>query len=412
MENGLSLLKDVKEAMMEFKQKACVIYSITALFMALMYSYKGVEWVNEKYEMFFKRGDTSSPVYIALIYSALLLLVAVTVSKLCEKRRYFLYGSMFMLISLFYFFKSFLEEGTYLAITSPTTPIIYLLMLVIFIGMNNDIWDLIVKYLPVLIIVHMLLIISEYATLVAEHGVVVVGNSSLIFYYVSLFWCSVVYLSDRILQGEGIGIGQLILIGFNVIFAVIINSRSWIIQACLVGIVVYLVGSTKHTIRTKVFRVLLLILAGYIILQILNKYFPNSMILLYNKLGQNSRSHQYTEIAKASTVCGWILGNGATAVYYDSAQGYISNIDNQYIFISFHYGLIFMLMWLMPQIIIFFRVLKTRWVNIIALLPLVCWFMALGGLSIFNVVYCDLKQTLMMLYMGHIFSLTYDGGSK
>ena len=397
---------------MEFKQKACVIYSITALFMALMYSYKGVEWVNEKYEMFFKRGDTSSPVYIALIYSALLLLVAVTVSKLCEKRRYFLYGSMFMLISLFYFFKSFLEEGTYLAITSPTTPIIYLLMLVIFIGMNNDIWDLIVKYLPVLIIVHVLLLISEYATLVAEHGVVVVGNSSLIFYYVSLFWCSVVYLSDRILQGKGIGIGQLILIGFNVIFAVIINSRSWIIQACLVGIVVYLVGSTKHTIRTKVFRVLLLILAGYIILQILNKYFPNSMILLYNKLGQNSRSHQYAEIAKASTVCGWILGNGATAVYYDSAQGYISNIDNQYIFISFHYGLIFMLMWLMPQIIIFFRVLKTRWVNIIALLPLVCWFMALGGLSIFNAVYCDLKQTLMMLYMGHVFSLTYDGGDS
>lgn len=391
---------------MEFKQKkACVVYSIAALFIALIYSYKDAKWINEKYAMFFKRGDTSSPVYIALIYSALLLLIVVALSKLCESRRNFLYGSMFVLVSLFYFLKSFFEEGTYLAITSPTTPIIYLLTLAIFIGMDNDIWDLLEKCLPLLIIAHVVLLIYEYVTLVAEHGVVVVGNSSLIFYYVSLFWCSVIYLSDRILQDKRIELVQLVLIGFNIIFAVIINSRSWIIQSCFVGVAVYLLGSAKHSICIKVIRVLLLILTGYVIMQILNKYFPNSMILLYNKLGQNSRSHQYVEIAKASTVFGWIFGNGATAVYHDSAQGYISNIDNQYIFISFHYGLIFMLMWLIPQILTFFKILKAREVKIIAVLPLLCWFMALGGLSIFNVVYCDLKQTIMMLYMGHILSL-------
>ena len=398
---------------MEFKQKkACVIYAIAALFIALVYSYKDATWVNEKYAMFFKRGDTSSPVYIVLIYSALFLLIIVAVSKLCENRRYFLYGAMFVLISFFYLSKSFIEEGAYLAITSPTTPIIYLLTLAIFIGMDKDIWTELEKCLPLLIVAHMLLLIYEYVTLVAEHGVVVVGNSSLIFYYVSLFWCAVVYLSDRMIHNKGIGLCQLVLIGFIVVFAVIINSRSWIIQSCLVGVVAYLAGSTKHNFRAKIIRLLLLILVVYLILQILNKYFPSSMILLYNKLGQNSRSHQYFEIAKASTFFGWLFGNGATAVYYDSAQGYIANIDNQYIFISFHYGIVFMLMWLIPQIVTFLRVLKSRRVKIIALLPLLCWFMALGGLSIFNVVYCDLKQTLMMLYMGHVFSLTYDGGGS
>ena len=49
-------------------QKVCVVYSIIALFMALIYSYKDSKWVNEKYAMFFKRGDTSSMVYIILIY--------------------------------------------------------------------------------------------------------------------------------------------------------------------------------------------------------------------------------------------------------------------------------------------------------------------------------------------------------
>ena len=58
-------------------KKVCVVYSIIALFMALIYSYKDSKWVNEKYAMFFKRGDTSSMVYIILIYSALIFLTIV-----------------------------------------------------------------------------------------------------------------------------------------------------------------------------------------------------------------------------------------------------------------------------------------------------------------------------------------------
>ena len=289
-------------------------------------------------------------------------------------------------------------------------PLIYLMILTLFIGMEDDIWESIEKCLLPIIVIHIILLVYEYITLVAEHGVVVVGNSSLIFYYVSLFWCSVVYLSNRIIQNDGIGPGQLTLIGFNIVFAVVINSRSWIIQSCLVGIVTYLVGSTKHNIRTKIVRMLLLALVAYLIFQILNSYFPNSMTLLYDKLGQNSRSHQYTEIVQASSILGWIVGNGASAVYYDSAQGYISNIDNQYIFISFHYGVVFMLMWLSPQLVVAYKVLKDKSVKKIAILPILCWFMALGGLSIFNVVYCDLKQAIVMLFCGHALSLTCHGG--
>lgn len=391
-------------------KKVCVVYSIIALFMALIYSYKDSKWVNEKYAMFFKRGDTSSMVYIILIYSALIFLTIVSISLLCKNRKYFLYGAIFILISFFYFAKSFFEESVYLALTSPTMPLIYLMILTLFIGMEDDIWESIEKCLLPIIVIHIILLVYEYITLVVEHGVVVVGNSSLIFYYVSLFWCSVVYLSNRIIQNDGIGPGQLTLIGFNIVFAVVINSRSWIIQSCLVGIVTYLVGSTKHNIRTKIVRMLLLALVAYLIFQILNSYFPNSMTLLYDKLGQNSRSHQYTEIVQASSILGWIVGNGASAVYYDSAQGYISNIDNQYIFISFHYGVVFMLMWLSPQLVVAYKVLKDKSVKKIAILPILCWFMALGGLSIFNVVYCDLKQAIVMLFCGHALSLTCHGG--
>ena len=396
---------------MGFKQKrGCVLYAIIALFLALAHSYKNAIWVNEQYAMYFKRGDTSTPIYLMLVYSALLVIFIVAVTKICENRTHFLYGAILILTILFYFVKSLLEEGVYSAFTSPTTPLVYLLILAIFIGADDEIWASIRMCLSFLIVGYICLLGYEYVTLVARYGIVVVGNSSLIYYYVSLFWCSTIYLTDRILQKKNIGLRQILLMGFNIVFAVIINSRSWIIQSCLVAVVIYLFGTTQRSIRTKVLRLLLLFLGGYIILQLLNNYFSTNLIFLSDKLGRDSRSHQYTDIAVASSFWGWLFGNGAGAVYYDSTQGYISNIDNQYVFVAFHYGLIVLLQWLGPQLVTLFSVVKTGTVRLIAILPLVCWFMALGGLSVFNVVYCDVKQLMLVLYMGHILSLNNHGG--
>ena len=318
-------------------------------------------------------------------------------------KRYLLYGNS-------HFVKSLLEEGVYSAFTSPTTSLVYLFILAIFIGADDEIWASIRMCLPFLIVGYICLLGYEYVTLVSRYGIVVVGNSSLIYYYVSLFWCSTIYLTDRILQKKNIGLRQILLMGFNIVFAVIINSRSWIIQSCLVAVVIYLFGTTQRNIRTKVLRLLLLLLGGYIILQLLNNYFSMNLIFLSDKLGRDSRSHQYTDIVAASSFLGWLFGNGAGAVYYDSTQGYISNIDNQYVFVAFHYGLIVLLQWLGPQLVTLFSVVKTGTVRLIAILPLVCWFMALGGLSVFNVVYCDVKQLMLVLYMGHILSLNNHGG--
>jgi hypothetical protein len=396
---------------MEFKlKKDSIIYAITALFTALVYSYKDAVWVNEKYAMYFERGDTTTPIYLLLAHSALLIVFIVGVKKICKNKKYFLYGFLFFLTISFYFAKSFLEDGVYSALTSPTTPIVYLLSLAFFVGMDDKIWNAVRKCLPVLIVAYICLLIYSYMSLLNRYGAVVVGNSSLIFYYVALFWCSIIYLTDRILQKEDIGLFQQLLIAFNIVFAVIINSRSWTIQSCLVAIVVYLFGTTQHSIRAKVLRILLLITAGFLILQLLDNYFSTSLDFFIEKIGRDSRSHQYADIASASSLEGWIFGNGAQAVYYESAQGFIANIDNQYIFIAFHYGVVVLLQWLAPQVMALFSIVKNRKIRLIAALPIICWFMALGGLSIFNGVYCDLKNLMIMLYMGHVMSLNNNGG--
>ena len=382
-----------------------ILYSMIALFVALVYSYKDSTWVNEIYAMYFKRGNTSSLVYIALLYSALLIIILISFKEICKKKSDFIFSFILISATIFYFVKSFLDDGFYLAITSPTTPLVYLIVLAVFSGKQQIIWQTVKKILPWIICGHVGVLVYEYFMLVYEHGVVVVGNSSLIFYFVSLFWCSVVYLTDWIANGNVLKVYHLMLLGFLIIFSVIINSRSWIIQSCIISICLYLLASSNISIRKRIIRALVFVGVFFIIWELLNNTFSNSLMLLFEKFGQDSRSHQYRDIFRAFNTGTWLWGNGALATYYDSAQGYISNIDNQYLFIIFHYGLAMLVLWLAPQLIGAYKIWKNKNVPKVTLLPIVCWFMALGGLSVFNGVYCDFKQVILMLYIGRMLSL-------
>ncbi|WP_317318818.1 hypothetical protein, partial [Gemmiger formicilis] len=64
----------------------CTRYAIIALFIALIYSYKNAVWVNEQYAAYFKRGDTSTPIYMMLVYSALIAIVFASVPRICKNR--------------------------------------------------------------------------------------------------------------------------------------------------------------------------------------------------------------------------------------------------------------------------------------------------------------------------------------
>ena len=213
-------------------RRDCVIYAMIALFIALVYSYKNAVWVNEQYAMYFKRGDTSTPIYMMLVYSALIAMFFASIPRICKNRWHFLYGAFLILTVMFYFVKALLEEGVYSALTSPTTPLVYLLSLAVFVGMDDKVWDAVRRILPLLVIAYICLLIYEYIMLVARYGIVVVGNSSIIYFYVSLFWCTVIYLTDRILCNENIGLLQVLLIGFNIIFAVVIKKLDYSVMYC------------------------------------------------------------------------------------------------------------------------------------------------------------------------------------
>ena len=398
-------------------RKFGVRYVLIALFIAIVYSFRSAYWTTGIYGAVYKRADTSSYVYLFLVYSALIMTVVLGIWQIPRSKDTGLFALSFSGIVGVYFLKTIIDDGVYAALTNPTTPLVYLLVLAIYIGMQDELWMIVEKMLPLFIVCFLGLLVYEYIILFNQYGVTIIGNSSIIYYFVDLFWCVTIYLTCRILCGRKLKWYHLFLLVALIIIAAVINSRSWIIQACIVTVGLYLFAPSRLKASDKIKRILAIAVISLIAWRILNTYFGGYLSNLFNKIGNDSRSHQYSDIFSASSSMGWIFGNGALTTYADSRHGgEITSIDNQYLFVAFHYGAIVLMMWLIPQVKICFGALRK--LPLIALLPVLCWFMALGGLSVFNAIYCDLKQVVVMLYIGHILSLCesrkleYNGGSS
>ena len=97
---------------------------------------------------------------------------------------------------VFYFSKMLLEDGLYSIIASPTTPLVYLVSLAVFVGMDDGIWNAVRRILPILIIAYICLLGYEYITLVARYGVVVVGK-----FFADLLLCILVLVFSSLFDG-------------------------------------------------------------------------------------------------------------------------------------------------------------------------------------------------------------------
>ena len=406
----LFIPNDIKEAcaMRINPRKFGVRYILIALFIAIVYSFRSADWTTGIYGAVYKRANTSSSVYLFLVYSALIMTVLLGIKHISRSKDTGLYALSLSGIVGVYFLKTIVDDGVYAALTNPTTPLVFLLVLAIYIGMQDELWMLVEKMLPIFIVCFLGLLAYEYIMLFNQHGVTIIGNSSVIYYYVDLFWCVTVYLTCRILRGRELKWYHLFLLVVLIVVATVINSRSWIIQACIVTVGLYLFAPSRLEASDKIKRILAISVISLIAWRILNTYFSGYLSNLFDKIGNDSRSHQYGDIFGASSPIGWLFGNGALATYADSRHGgEIASIDNQYLFVAFHYGAIVLMMWLIPQVKICLSTLKK--LPLIAILPVLCWFMALGGLSVFNAIYCHLKQVVVMLYIGHVLSLCESG---
>lgn len=383
--------------------KMGVYYILAMLFLSLAYSYRNASWVLSVYGAAYKYANTSSFLYISIIYSVLIVTILLSFAQIRALKVSCIFALVLLATVGFYFVRSILEDGVYSALTNVTSPIGYLFVLAIYIGMQDYLWKAVKKIIPWIIGCLCLLLCYEYSMLFIDYGTVIIGNSSVMFYFVNLFWCITIYLTSNVVDGNKLSWKSSFLLIILIVMSVIINSRSWVIQSCFITVSLYLLAPSKRNLIEKMRSILIIAVLMWVGWKIINTYFSNNLANLINKIGRDSRSHQYKDILNASTILGWIFGNGALATYMDTLQGEIRSIDNQFLYTAFHYGIILMVIWVIPQLGMCFAVRKVM--SFIAVVPIVSWFMALGGLSVYNAIYCDLKQIIVMLYVGHIISI-------
>lgn len=379
--------------------------AVILMSLALVYSYLNSEWVpfTASIIMQYEKLDI---IYFSMIYVAYaLMFIAVygSVRKVVKTDllvALLLIGAVIMWAGITiasYGIAKFLYYGT--------TPICYLMILGYFVGRKEKLWSAVQKTLLPLCFVFSLAILYEYASVLTKYGVVIVGHSSLIYFYVALFWLVAVSCADKIMMGKKVGRIRYILLVQLLIFALIINSRSWIIQSVLLTGSIYLTEPTKQKSSFRLRRVVALCILAIILLIAVSYFFPSYMQQILDKIGADTRSHQYYYIIQDTKWYEWLIGKGAFATYFDGTK-YTMNIDNQLLFTAFHYGIVVLCTYLYFYMKPFLKAIKNKRCCRVGALILLLWLFALGGLSVFNAVYIDIKSMILPIFAGRVYQCT------
>lgn len=370
---------------------------------AMVYSFLGSQWIYSR-NMATRAGDTSNLIYTLLTWGALLIvcfLAILGLKKISPSRFFFLFSlttAVFIWSAI-----TLMVDGSWTFLKNPTSPVVYLLVLGFFLGEKEEIWATVENLLMPLILFFSACLIVSFVSVFRKYGVVIIGHSDIIYYYVTLFWLIAVKCAERLITGKRLNRCHYVFLFEMIFFAFIIGSRSWILQSGIIFASFYLLNPGGKSYKSKLKRMVLFVLSLVLIGILIYFLLPNYLSQLFAKLFNDSRSHQYDSIFQTVKPLQWIFGKGAMATYYDSHQkAFIGSIDNQYLFIAFHYGLILMI----PYMIIYFATLRDAFVGRTKMLPagivVLLWILALGGLSIFNVVYLDTKSLLLPVFCGHI----------
>ncbi len=389
----------------KLKYEQLPAFSLVCLAIALIYSYSDSSWIITATSVK-KLANTSSIIYIALIYGALLLVLISTLVTCRKCSR----GSGIYIVSLLlwvciYSIIIFFDEGSYYLIYSPTTIFVYLFQFCFFLGENDKIWDYTYKIIKVLGPVFLICSLYEAIQIYMKYGIIPVGNSSMIYFYVAAFWLIAIKCAETIINKEKLRLIEWVEVVFLIFLALTMNSRSWVIQSVLLFVILYLLHDDRKSIIHKFWILVSLAIITVIIYFVIINYLPDYVTQIINKMGNDSRSHQYRDIFEATRWYEWGLGKGLSAMYPDSRNGgMISNIDNQFLYIAFHYGIITLALYIYNYIktIIAFNASNNNKL-FIGKIIIIMWLMALGGLSVFNVIYADIKSFVVPLFAGHIY---------
>lgn len=308
---------------------------------------------------------------------------------------------IFLFVITAWTFISFMQVGVHDTLYRSSNPLVYLTVLAIIIGFDSNMWAKLSKISFLLAVLNISLAYFYYFNLTMIYSGALLGNSPVMTYFVAGFWLTAVSLvgyEDKSRKKSALIYTQIVLL---LILSIIVNSRGWMFQSIILMLLAaFHIGRTKGIIRfIKAFLTITLI--GLVAYYILDNYYLDYLITLIDKFGKDTRSFQYIEVFSQIPAYQFIIGGGIDAKYHSSLYGEYSYIDNQYIFILFHYGILMLLPYIYFYLYSILSVWKAKFViNKSGMFIVIMWLLALGGLSVYNWVIIDIKNFILPIVAG------------
>lgn len=399
---------------------AIIIFSLLVLLVLQIYSYLKAPWVaeiNEWSKIILLSKFAYSNKFMEIIrYCMLFLIMVASLFLVKQNKGDEVYILCLFLFPIVYTIDAIAEAGIANALYSGNLPIIYMLLLGFFAGQKHSVWDQVKRIVPFLVCMYLLLLLYEFADSYSRFGWVIYQNSSMMAYFAHLFWTTLFYAYVTISEGKRTGWIYVLLLSV-LVGAILIRSRSWVIQAILLNLVtVFAIHRRKNKSLLSFVRALLIFLVLILVFALLaGSYLQPFVQSLFDKGTADSRSMQYAEMLEQVEPHKWIFGQGMYATYSSALYGDYTFIDNELFYMSFHYGVVFALIYFFPYLSAFFACVRNRkhmQLCFFSACVILFWLAGVNGMSVYNRIHLDVKSFLMPFLAGHIYRVAKDSLPK
>ena len=382
------------------KKNICFIAIILCMIISECISYYNVDWVYDRWDIWVRlaRNDITSIVLSIAPIMVLLYLLFFKISKI--NRFLYINSIILLLVCCIWTAYTVFDEGFTNVIYNRNAPYVYLSILSIYVTYYMNDINFFKKGIVCISTFYIFFFIIDFIQISIKAGFFIPGNSSLIYNYTYLFWCIVIWIGLTTLKCERISTIQYIMIFFLIAFSLVIRSRSWLIQSCILLVITILYSFRGIGLSKKIYLITMMILLCLFFFYLINNYLYDFMNSFIEKIGTDSRSNQYFDIFTSTSVLQWLSGKGMNATYLTGGVEYRA-IDNQYLYIMFHYGIVMLISYLFPFIFVLKELIKDNLrQNWFVVCIIFMWLMALGGLSVYNGLNLDIKNVLIGMFLG------------
>ena len=227
-------------------------------------------------------------------------------------------------------------------------------------------------------------------------------------YSICSLWAAVCLLDEKELSYSK----RITLCCLMALIALLLSVRSWVIQASALAIYCSLFSSSESA-GSKTRRVVMAFFVALAVVAVSSQIAPEVFETFSERIFDDTRSGQYETFFAQVNPTALIAGEGATAGYqYGNNANYLF-FDNQFIYLSFHFGLI-------PVICLAWTLFRTIFVkrdaagerNRDQLFCALLYVLALCGLSTFFSYEINVGIVLFFLALGYRFPVKTNKSSR